>query len=155
MTADDHLQVLPDETERLVATELGRRVKDLRRALGLTQTDLARKLAAYGVTMHQTTVAKLEGGTRPTTVHELLGLVRVLDCEPGQLLPPMGPPAADAELQRLTREVELAQVRVDRQEREYEEAVAELARVTQARDAAGRRYLAEVGKHSRGHGYGG
>ncbi|MCW2651571.1 MAG: hypothetical protein QOE41_4618 [Mycobacterium sp.] len=45
----------------------GTTVKDLRRARGWTQEELAKRLTAAGYPMHQTTVAKMESGTRPTT----------------------------------------------------------------------------------------
>ncbi|MGV0807053.1 helix-turn-helix transcriptional regulator [Mycolicibacterium setense] len=48
----------------------GGRVKDLRAARGWTQEELAKRMTAAGHSMHQTTVAKLEGGNRPTTIGE-------------------------------------------------------------------------------------
>jgi transcriptional regulator with XRE-family HTH domain len=49
----------------------GGRVKDLRGARGWTQEELAKRMSAAGCPMHQTTVAKLERGNRPTTIGEV------------------------------------------------------------------------------------
>lgn len=55
----------------------GGRVKDLRQAKGWTQDELARRMTAAGHPMHQTTVAKLESGTRPTNVGEVAALAAI------------------------------------------------------------------------------
>ena len=55
----------------------GVRVKDLRQARGWTQGDLAQRLTAAGYPMHQTTVAKMEGGSRPTNVGEVAALAAI------------------------------------------------------------------------------
>lgn len=143
-----------EDAWRETALPLGRTVKERRRAAGLTQADLVSKLAAHGVAMHQTTVAKLEAGTRPTSVHELLGLARVLDCGVEDLLRPAQPD--DSELQAAVRDVELAQVRVDRLAREkdaaeaaLERAVVELKWAEERRDAVGLKYLVAVGEQAR------
>ncbi|MGJ9426848.1 helix-turn-helix domain-containing protein [Nesterenkonia halotolerans] len=59
---------------REAAQEFGRRVKRLRKDAGLTQQELADRLGQWGRSYHQTTVAKLESGTRPTTLEELIPL---------------------------------------------------------------------------------
>jgi transcriptional regulator with XRE-family HTH domain len=48
----------------------GARVKDLRNSRRWTQEELAKRMTAAGHAMHQTTIAKLEGGNRPTTIGE-------------------------------------------------------------------------------------
>lgn len=58
--------------------EFGRRVKELRKAAGLTQAELAERLGRWGKSYHQTTVAKLEAGTRPTNLDELMPLAVAL-----------------------------------------------------------------------------
>lgn len=63
----------------------GRRVKDLRTARGWTQDDLARHLAAAGYTMHQTTVAKMESGVRPTDVGEIAAIAAIFGIQPAAL----------------------------------------------------------------------
>ena len=57
----------------------GRRLKDLRTAKGWTQDDLAKRMTAAGHPMHQTTVAKIESGNRPTPVGEIAALAAILD----------------------------------------------------------------------------
>lgn len=56
----------------------GRRVARLRRLRNLTQEDTARALTSLGRPTHQTTVAKIEKGTRPTPVGEIVALAAVL-----------------------------------------------------------------------------
>lgn len=56
------------------ALDFGRRVKRLRKDVGLTQKELADRLSQWGRSYHQTTVAKLESGNRPTTLEELIPL---------------------------------------------------------------------------------
>lgn len=55
----------------------GRRVKELRSARGWTQGDLAQRLTAAGYQMHQSTVAKMESGVRPTNVGEIAALAAI------------------------------------------------------------------------------
>jgi transcriptional regulator with XRE-family HTH domain len=57
----------------------GRRVKDLRQARGWTQEEFARHMTAAGHSMHQTTVAKMESGARPTTIKELAAIATIFD----------------------------------------------------------------------------
>jgi transcriptional regulator with XRE-family HTH domain len=63
----------------------GGRVKDLRAARGWTQEDLAQRMTAAGHAMHQTTVAKLEGGNRPTTVGEASTIASIFGIPIGAL----------------------------------------------------------------------
>ncbi|OBG69246.1 hypothetical protein A9X05_05280 [Mycobacterium sp. E3298] len=69
------------EYARSGAQTFGARVRDLRKAKGLSQEDLARDLSFSGRSYHQTTIAKLESGSRPTSVEELYLLALVLDVE--------------------------------------------------------------------------
>lgn len=63
-----------EQALKQAATEFGQRVRQLRKAAGLTQQQLADRLSQWGRSYHQTTVAKLEAGTRPTTLEELIPL---------------------------------------------------------------------------------
>lgn len=67
-----------DQALKEVSIEFGRRVRELRKAAGLTQAELAERLGRWGKSYHQTTVAKLEGGGRPTTLEELMPLAVAL-----------------------------------------------------------------------------
>lgn len=55
----------------------GRRVRELRSARGWTQGDLAERMTVAGYQMHQSTVAKLENGSRPTNVGEIAALAAI------------------------------------------------------------------------------
>lgn len=55
----------------------GVRVKDLRAARGWTQGELAKRMTSAGYPMHQTTVAKMESGSRPTNVGEVAALAAI------------------------------------------------------------------------------
>ena len=65
----------------------GDTVRELRKARGWSQEDLARYMTDAEYPMHQTTIAKLENGARPTSVDELVALSRVLDVPPARLVP--------------------------------------------------------------------
>jgi RNA polymerase sigma factor (sigma-70 family) len=53
---------------------VGERTRQYREALGWSQDELGRRLGEYGFPMHQTTVAKLEAGTRPIRLDEVWAL---------------------------------------------------------------------------------
>ncbi|MFK5645101.1 helix-turn-helix domain-containing protein [Ornithinimicrobium sp. LYQ121] len=148
----------PDEaSDRALARQkqLGDRVKQLRKSRGYTQAELVERLRPYDVEMHSTTLAKLESGGRPTTVHEVWALASVLGCEYTRLLPaPLGP-GEDGALAAAKEAVELAQARVDDLDQEYSaagqalaHAVLELRAAEAARDEQARQYLIALGRSS-------
>lgn len=53
----------------------------LRRERGLTQTDLARRLAVWGLPFHQQTVQRVENGQRPVRLNEAKLIARELDVD--------------------------------------------------------------------------
>jgi transcriptional regulator with XRE-family HTH domain len=57
----------------------GSRIREMRQLRGWTQDELARLMSDAGHQMHQTTLAKLEGGTRPTSVAEVGALATLLE----------------------------------------------------------------------------
>lgn len=63
----------------------GLRIREMRQLRGWTQEELARRMAEAGFQMHQTTVAKLENGTRPTNVGEIAALAALLEVPIGAL----------------------------------------------------------------------
>lgn len=64
----------------------GERVKQARRALGLSQENLAARLQIEGVTVERDSVSRIEIGTRFVADYELLALCRVLKVTPQFLL---------------------------------------------------------------------
>ena len=68
----------------------GGAVRRLRRKRGWTQEVLAEQLSFAGCPMHQTTVAKMESGSRPTTITELAALAQVFRVPIHSLLPATG-----------------------------------------------------------------
>lgn len=69
-----------------VQTLFGQRVRAAREAVGLTQAAVSARLETLGVKVHQTAIAKIEAGTRPTTVPELRALARTLRTSTEQLV---------------------------------------------------------------------
>lgn len=67
----------------------GDNVRRLRKARGWTQGQLADRLREGGIDLHQTTIAKIEGGTRPTVVHEIWTLAAVFNVGLDVLFPPI------------------------------------------------------------------
>ncbi len=74
---------------------IGQSVARVRRGRGWTQERLATAMDVRGFPMHQTTVAKLEGGTRPIRVNELFALAEIFGLSPAHLLPEADPQSAD------------------------------------------------------------
>jgi len=70
-----------------VAPHLGRNVKRIRQERGWSQTALAHELGFLGLLLRQTTMAKLEGGVRPTSADELWALASVFEVPYDDLLP--------------------------------------------------------------------
>lgn len=64
----------------------GRVIRELRKASGWTQQELAERLTANSLPMRQNTVAKLESGGRPTSVAEIGVLAEVFETSPGEIV---------------------------------------------------------------------
>jgi len=73
------------------AQAFGRRVRVLRQARLWTQPDLVRHLTAAGHPMHQTTIAKLESGVRPTDVDEITAIAAIFGVAPATLFEDVSP----------------------------------------------------------------
>lgn len=65
--------------------QLGQQVRRLRTANGLTQGALAERLTRSGFPIYQSTVTKIEAGTRPTTAAEVSALARIFRLPAGAL----------------------------------------------------------------------
>jgi transcriptional regulator with XRE-family HTH domain len=64
---------------------LGHRIRQLREARGWSQADLAASMNRHGFNLHQTAIAKIEGGKRPIRVSELFALGVCLGMSPAAL----------------------------------------------------------------------
>lgn len=72
----------PDERRRATVEgaerAFGKNLRLERERQGLSQAHVAAALLPFGITWHQTTVAKVEGGTRPVGLREALSVSFVL-----------------------------------------------------------------------------
>lgn len=88
------------------AQRFGELVKRHRRERGWTQAELAAQMEARGLPMHQTTVAKIERGARPTSLEDLVVLSDALGVPIRGLLPYLRPEGAtEQEARELALEV--------------------------------------------------
>lgn len=71
----------PDGAESTAAQTLGKRVRQLRLAIGASQETLA-ELAG----VHWTLISQVERGQRNLTLHNLIRLAAALDTDPGVLV---------------------------------------------------------------------
>lgn len=71
-------------------TSFGTKVRQWRQARNWSQEDLADRLRLQGFDMHQTTVAKIERGTRPLRVAEAAAIANIFRVPPLSVF--MGPP---------------------------------------------------------------
>ena len=64
----------------------GERIKEARKALGLSQENLAAKLQLAGVIIERDSISRIEIGTRFVADYELLILSQILKVSPAYLL---------------------------------------------------------------------
>ena len=64
----------------------GLRVKEARKRVGLSQTDLAAKLQVLGVIIECNSISRIESGTRFVADYELRALSEILNVTPAYLL---------------------------------------------------------------------
>src|SRR5215211_3898739 len=64
------------------------RIRELRKARGMTQQDLADRIALLGTPMHQTAIARIESGKRELTLAEAFQFAYALDVAPVHLFVP-------------------------------------------------------------------
>ena len=93
---------------------------------GWNQTEVSRRLAAYGFTMHQSTVAKLESGTRPIRLNEVAALAQVFGLKLDELIAPLYPEVeadvAGDQLRRAREQLAAADEQLHAAERDAEAA---------------------------------
>jgi transcriptional regulator with XRE-family HTH domain len=90
-------------------TDFGRKVRQWRQARNWSQEDLANQLRWQGFDMHQTTVAKIERGTRPLRVAEAAAIATIFRVPPLAVF--MGPPPEKLpwSMQQLHETIEIAE----------------------------------------------
>ena len=64
----------------------GKRVKEARKKLGLSQDDLAARLQVSGVIIERNSISRIESGARFVADYELLALANILKVTPSYLL---------------------------------------------------------------------
>jgi transcriptional regulator with XRE-family HTH domain len=69
-----------------IEVQFGERVAELRKANNLTQAELSALVSKSGYPLHQTTVAKLEKGLRPTSLGEASAIATILGVSLDDLL---------------------------------------------------------------------
>lgn len=104
----------------------GVRVKDLRQAKGLTQEELAARMTASGYPMHQTTVAKMEGGGRPTSVGEMAVLAAIFEMAIPDLFQDTDDARDRMELAAAERMIDAIQLDIDKLDERRAGLVAQL-----------------------------
>jgi transcriptional regulator with XRE-family HTH domain len=89
--------------------DFGNKVRQWRQARNWSQEDLADRLREQGFDMHQTTVAKIERGTRPLRVAEAAAIATIFRVPPLAVF--MGPPPEKLpwSMQQLHETLELAE----------------------------------------------
>lgn len=127
----DEVNLDGEQVLKQAAVDFGRRVRQFRKAAGLTQQQLAERLSEWGRSYHQTTVAKLEAGNRPTTLEELIPLAAALGVSQRQFFEEPSPAdqaehkvrEVEQELSRLRSELDRAQSHYERLRKQFERAV--------------------------------
>lgn len=64
----------------------GKRVKEARKKIGLSQDDLAARLQVSGVIIERNSISRIESGARFVADYELLALSNILKVTPSYLL---------------------------------------------------------------------
>ena len=107
----------------------GQQVRDLRRASGATQADIASAMTALGWRLESGQVAKLERAVRPVNVGEVLALAAVLGVPPSRLFSSDG--LSESERRRIEIDAarRAATIRLDAAMRAVSEARADLAKI--------------------------
>ena len=73
---------------RTLTDTTAQRVRELRKARGMTQQGLADRVALLGTPIHQTVIARIEKGTRELTLREAFHFAWALDVAPVHLFTP-------------------------------------------------------------------
>ena len=87
----------------------GEKVRQWRRARNWSQDDLAGQLRLQGFDMHQTTVAKIERGTRPLRVAEAAAIANIFRVPPLAVFMGPAPEKLPWSMQQLHETIEMAE----------------------------------------------
>lgn len=104
----------------------GERVSELRKAAGHTQGTLAKEMAHGDRTYSQSTVAKIENGTRPTSVGELYVLADILGVKVADFFAPLEGHGLVSEFLAAENKVELLRDKIALAEVERDQLLASL-----------------------------
>jgi transcriptional regulator with XRE-family HTH domain len=118
----------PDELERAV----GKNVRGLRESRGLSQQQLGSDLLAYHAGMHQTTVAKLEAGSKPLRLNEVAAIAAYFNVPIESLWDRTGATLNEGEETTLLRQINALLLELTKVDAEYAEAETDLAKANQA-----------------------
>lgn len=125
---------------------LGRRVRALRTAAGLSQEQLAEVMRERGFSWRQTTTAKTEAGDRPVRVNEAAALAAILRTSVAGLLGEQEVDTQPASLMQREAALRLARRRVHVLERELAEAQEHARQAEDHFDATLRGFAASSGQ---------
>ena len=134
----------PGGLEAVVAA----RLREIRTAREMTQAALAKAMTSAGYEMHQTTVAKIEAGSRPIRVNELAALASILEVRVTSLVETQPMPdqaTGGARLKKLVKAEEAARDLLVVRESVHRKAEADVAEAqTRLREAEARLSAATV-----------
>lgn len=139
---NNQMQILSAAGEQ----HFGQRVAELRKAAGLNQEDVAKRLSMSGRSYVQSTVAKIEKAMRPTRVGELYLLASIFNVEVTDLFTPAEGHGLVAELRALENtithlqsEIAVTEARTHERHRELAVARTEHRRLLERIEALDRR----------------
>jgi transcriptional regulator with XRE-family HTH domain len=113
----------------------GRRMRQERERLAITQGGLANGLGELGMKLDPTAVTRIEKGDRGLRLNEALAIAQVLGCTLDYLLDPYPTPSLDDEIERLVERLDEVDQRVHAAQTQAEHAQAMVASAVQQRDA--------------------
>lgn len=93
----------------LYESALGEKLRDWRKARGWSQARMAEELGVKGFEMHQTTVAKIENGSRPLRVAEAVAISEVMGMTPLSVFYGPSPDQEPLDTKRLRQLMESAE----------------------------------------------
>ncbi|MBU3064093.1 helix-turn-helix domain-containing protein [Nocardia sp. NEAU-G5] len=105
----------------------GDRTRQWRKARNWSQEDLANRLTDHGFEMHQTTVAKIERGTRPLRVAEAVAIAQIFGVPPLTVFYGAGPEDEPMSASSMRELMESYEESITRAEEQLEDAAKQVA----------------------------